>query len=282
MKKETIRTLFATGILACAASASHAAVVNNWDFVLDMQWDTQRGKTVFSAGMWGVHPGIGSTSVSSSMISWGATGGSFNSLSPNTARSGLEITRPNAVGSIGTSFEGQTPVTAQANMFTHHNRAISGTFQSLTRASMDVSVQLMLPGTGDSVVNIGKTFDVHFFETPNVGGQCVWGLCDNDIFAVISGMDLTSTFTYDGQQYVLNYFEATDHIKPLSNLACKEMGFAGGACYGFTTFENSRTDVNFNLSITAVPEPETYAMLLAGLGLVGAVVRRRRNALNVN
>jgi hypothetical protein len=27
----------------------------------------------------------------------------------------------------------------------------------------------------------------------------------------------------------------------------------------------------------AVPEPETYAMLLAGLGLMGAVVRRRSN-----
>jgi hypothetical protein len=28
---------------------------------------------------------------------------------------------------------------------------------------------------------------------------------------------------------------------------------------------------------TAVPEPETYAMLLAGLGIVGAVARRRRH-----
>jgi hypothetical protein len=28
---------------------------------------------------------------------------------------------------------------------------------------------------------------------------------------------------------------------------------------------------------TAVPEPETYAMMLAGLGLMGAVVRRRKN-----
>jgi len=27
-----------------------------------------------------------------------------------------------------------------------------------------------------------------------------------------------------------------------------------------------------------VPEPETYAMLLAGLGLVGAIARRRRSA----
>ncbi len=28
--------------------------------------------------------------------------------------------------------------------------------------------------------------------------------------------------------------------------------------------------------ISAVPEPETYAMLLAGLGLVGTIVRRRK------
>jgi len=31
------------------------------------------------------------------------------------------------------------------------------------------------------------------------------------------------------------------------------------------------------LTIAAVPEPETFAMLLAGLGLMGAIARRRRN-----
>ena len=33
---------------------------------------------------------------------------------------------------------------------------------------------------------------------------------------------------------------------------------------------------NFTFSTTAVPEPESYAMLLAGLGLIGATVRRRK------
>lgn len=33
-----------------------------------------------------------------------------------------------------------------------------------------------------------------------------------------------------------------------------------------------------NINVAAVPEPESYAMLLAGLGLVGAVARRRRHA----
>jgi hypothetical protein len=31
-----------------------------------------------------------------------------------------------------------------------------------------------------------------------------------------------------------------------------------------------------NVSITAVPEPETYAMLLAGMGLMGTIARRRK------
>jgi hypothetical protein len=30
------------------------------------------------------------------------------------------------------------------------------------------------------------------------------------------------------------------------------------------------------MTIAAVPEPETFAMLLAGLGVMGALARRRR------
>ena len=44
--------------------------------------------------------------------------------------------------------------------------------------------------------------------------------------------------------------------------------------YGnYTTFTT-----NIASAVTAVPEPETYAMLLAGLGLVGFMARRRRQA----
>jgi hypothetical protein len=35
------------------------------------------------------------------------------------------------------------------------------------------------------------------------------------------------------------------------------------------------TPGTWTMGVAAVPEPETYAMLLAGLGLVGAVARRR-------
>ncbi len=36
--------------------------------------------------------------------------------------------------------------------------------------------------------------------------------------------------------------------------------------------------VSFTFNVTAVPEPETYAMLLAGLGLMGFVARRRKQS----
>ncbi|MBL8487241.1 MAG: DUF642 domain-containing protein [Rhodocyclaceae bacterium] len=48
------------------------------------------------------------------------------------------------------------------------------------------------------------------------------------------------------------------------------------------SFENSGGDnigmLLDNVSVHAVPEPETYAMMLAGLGLMGAIARRRRMA----
>jgi uncharacterized membrane protein YdcZ (DUF606 family) len=41
-------------------------------------------------------------------------------------------------------------------------------------------------------------------------------------------------------------------------------------------FQNSSGAVIDNLTIAAVPEPETYAMMLAGLGLLGVAARRRK------
>jgi len=42
----------------------------------------------------------------------------------------------------------------------------------------------------------------------------------------------------------------------------------------FATINKGNTQIGF--SVAAVPEPESYAMFLAGLGIVSAVVRRRR------
>lgn len=55
----------------------------------------------------------------------------------------------------------------------------------------------------------------------------------------------------------------------------------GGAPVSTLTFRAIGTSDSYggsldNVSVTAVPEPETYALMLAGLGLVGFMARRRR------
>jgi hypothetical protein len=44
---------------------------------------------------------------------------------------------------------------------------------------------------------------------------------------------------------------------------------------GYVDFNNGNYNAS-NWHITAVPEPETYAMMLAGLGLLGVAARRRK------
>jgi len=66
------------------------------------------------------------------------------------------------------------------------------------------------------------------------------------------------------------------------NLANQNIANTGTALSTFTQLANGANpvkvylDSNYQLHIAAVPEPETYAMLLAGLGLMGAIARRRR------
>jgi len=101
----------------------------------------------------------------------------------------------------------------------------------------------------------------------------------------------------------------TENSKELSANGCRT-GNSGGACFTHTPalaltdsmsfvihftgtslhFDNPHLKVEFlsgpndtrktgsllSMNIPAVPEPETYAMLLAGLGAVGFVARRRR------
>jgi len=48
-----------------------------------------------------------------------------------------------------------------------------------------------------------------------------------------------------------------------------------------TKLDTSRLYIDGTVSVTAVPEPETYALMLAGLGLVGFASRRRPSAKSV-
>lgn len=64
---------------------------------------------------------------------------------------------------------------------------------------------------------------------------------------------------------------ATQVISAPSSPAAFVLNISGTPTTSFAGYHGS-------ITVTAVPEPESYAMLLAGLGLMGAVARRRKAA----
>lgn len=54
--------------------------------------------------------------------------------------------------------------------------------------------------------------------------------------------------------------------------------YSGAITFGVANYDDLGMNSTLSISnVTAVPEPETYAMLLAGLGIMSAVMRRRKN-----
>jgi hypothetical protein len=66
-------------------------------------------------------------------------------------------------------------------------------------------------------------------------------------------------------------------FEDLDNLFISDAGARTSGGYETHTIFNGATTMpgKWTMGVAAIPEPETYAMLLAGLGLVGAMARRR-------
>lgn len=104
-------------------------------------------------------------------------------------------------------------------------------------------------------------------------------------------MNIDFTLPVNGLGFVTSGWDPFDHIDVSAYNGATLLGTAGDSTDGFvdlSAFSNvtriyiddSSTGAGMaydHFVFSPVPEPETYAMLLAGLGLLGFSVRRKQN-----
>jgi hypothetical protein len=119
-------------------------------------------------------------------------------------------------------------------------------------------------------VPIGSGADYNSIGWANPGWFYYWG--DGHNTFTWQGLSTSSTIEFAGQTY-----SKIHQVNPSldSHLGFVMTNYWGGDSTA-TVDATYRFSITTAASVAPIPEPETYAMMLAGLGLLGLVTRRRR------
>lgn len=132
--------------------------------------------------------------------------------------------------------------------------------------SMMIDLSLAAPGAASPFTKNGTILYKTDVELPEAfsTGQVTGAV------SVFAGFDLNNNLSsYIGKGFA--------HA-PLSVFARSESLGNSEVALDFSTFANGRGNVTYTYEVAAVPEPETYGMLLLGLGVLGFAAKRKARA----
>lgn len=174
------------------------------------------------------------------------------------------------INAHGSSLDGVFTFTNAANTFTFdpNQRAVPGKYDFIAVAQHEISeIMGRIPILGDSFGNGPDYTPYDLFRYTAAGTRDLTGGA-NVYFSVDGG--LTAEKTY-------NSIAGADPQDWASGNPADAFNAFGtpGVQAGMTAVDVRAMDV-IGYNVAAVPEPETYAMLVTGLGLIGLSLRRRR------
>lgn len=262
MKKLLAATAFAA--LATAAIPANAAII---DFTnIQATWQNPTGGSSVS------YSGNGTDNAT---ISWGTPSGQSQKSSYTftaAANPSFTVNPPagSAVGTIGT--------------FTHNNFPISSG-SGITGVQLLFNTDVLIDGA--LYGNVSFVYDFSHWETPNSANPCGNG-GSNYAGVNVNGCadQVRVNFNQQSDSFTITDGD-TDYIYALD-----VFGFmlGGNPMTEFWTVENQSNTAYLRANVVlyseagnnpgeptpGIPEPATWAMLIAGFGLVGTSLRRRR------
>lgn len=156
------------------------------------------------------------------------------------------------------------PATFLLGTFTHFNRVINDTPTGIL-ATADLGLNIGITGASPAAFN--QSWRFYHDETHNASpcaGASV-SVCDD--FVTFSSLNSSTEFMYDGNSYNFELlgFSTTLDGPLTSSFQSPEGGDNDAFLYGRIS--------------TTVPEPSTYALMIAGLGALAIASRRRRKTV---
>ncbi|GJI94559.1 hypothetical protein RugamoR57_12770 [Duganella caerulea] len=93
----------------------------------------------------------------------------------------------------------------------------------------------------------------------------------------VAPVSTSKTLTFNLPASLGSFIGSGTFSATLDGVSGQALTSGGNAKYGTDILMDGYAKVTYTYTAAPVPEPETYAMLLAGLGLMGVVARRRKS-----